>query len=164
MNRLVLVAASIMALSACSSEKSGTITNEDGDTVEYAIDGAGEDVTATISSDDGDATVRSGKNVDVKLPAGFTIYPGAEVQHGTSFTADNGEGGLINMTSSASPQKMVDFYRKQAEAAGARITLSATAGERMMLAGEKDGGVKFTFNAGKSGDKTEAQLVIGEGL
>lgn len=153
MNRLLLLAVPALVLSACS----------DGNSDAAGDNAAGAPVAPTAGTDATDAP-DSGATSDVKLPAGFTIYPGAEVQDGTSFTDENGEGGLINMTASASPKEMIEFYRKQAKVAGAKVTLDSTAGDRMMLAGEKDGGVKFTFNAGVVNGKTEAQLMIGEGL
>ena len=68
------------------------------------------------------------------------------------------------MSSDASPQEMLEFYRKQAEAVGAEITLEADKGGRVMLAGKGKDGLGFTFNAGPGDGKTVAQLMIGQGI
>ena len=164
MSRIAIAALVALSLAACGSEKSGTIEGDNGERVEYSIDDSDGETSATLTSKDGEATLDIGKDVKVELPDGFTLYPGAKVEMNTSFAAAGGAGGLINMTSADSPAKMAEFYRKQAAKAGVKIEMDAKMGDRVMLSGKKKGGVSFTFNAGPDGDKTEAQLMIGEGL
>ena len=164
MSRIAIAAVVALSLAACGSEKSGTITGDDGESVEYSIDDSEGETTATLRSKDGEATVNIGKDVKVALPDGFSIYPGAKIEMNTSFAAEGGAGGLINMTSTDSPAEMAEFYRKQAEKAGVKVEMDAKMGDRVMLSGSREGGVSFTFNAGPAGDKTEAQLMVGDGL
>lgn len=139
----------ILALAACGPGAPGT-----------ADDGDGGHATATASGEAAAATTEQGKT----LPAGFSVFPGAQVQSESSFSSPDGTGALLNMTSDASPQAMLEFYRKQAEAAGAEITLNSTKGGHVMLAGKGKDGLGFTFNAGPAEGKTSAQLMIGQGL
>lgn len=164
MNRLAIVAVASLAMAGCGSESSGTFEDGEGGEGSYRVEQAGDEVTATVETEDGTTTIRSGADVPVELPDGFSIYPGATVAVNTSFGAASGNGALVNMTSGDSPRKMVDFYRKQAKAAGLEISLDTTMGDQIAIAGEGKDGRRFTFNASPGAEGTEAQLMIAEGL
>ena len=164
MKPLVAIAPLAFALAACSPDASGTFDDGKGGEGNYTIDQSGGETTATVTTRDGTATMKSGKDLKITLPEGFSVFPGAEVENNTSFSSPDGTGALVNMTSDASPQEMVDFYRKQAKAAGAEITLDVTKGKQMMLVGKGKDDLGFTFNAGPGDGKTTAQLMIGQGL
>ena len=108
---LVSLASLSLALAACSSETSGTFEGEDGETGEYTIDRATGEATATIETEDGTATLRSGSDVPVELPAGFTVYPGAEVITNTVVSQGAGSGMLVTMQSDDSPEAVAGFYK-----------------------------------------------------
>lgn len=63
-------------------------------------------------------------------PAFAVVYPGGVVET-TPLTpvADGGVGGGIVFTSDASPDDIVDFYRRKAEAAGLASVMSLNQGE-----------------------------------
>ena len=164
MIRLTLVALAPLALAACGSEQSGTFDDGEGGEGNYSVEQQGDETTATITTKDGTATMRSGANVPVELPDGFALYPGASVSNNTSFGAAEGSGALVNMTASDAPGKMVEFYRKQATAAGFEITMDSKMGDQQAIVGERDDGTKFTFNASPAEGGSEAQLMVAEGL
>jgi len=160
MKPYLAIASVVLALAGCSSDNSGGQS----DSEKVAIDQDVGETTATVTTSEGIATVRSGTDIKIVLPKGFSVFPGAVVESNTSFSSADGAGALVNMTSDAPPQKMVDFYRRQAKAAGAQITLDATKGKQMMLVGKGKDGLGFTFNAGPNDGKTRAQLMIGRDL
>ncbi|MEM9501732.1 MAG: hypothetical protein AAF941_07790 [Pseudomonadota bacterium] len=154
-----------LALAGCGSEQSGEFTTEDGETGEYTIDSETGETSATITTPDGEAVLRSGANVPVDLPGGFTVYPGAKVVTNTEVTHDGGKGSMLMLETDASPDEVVAHYRKQAEAADVEIQLEMSMNGGQMIGGEGPDGTTFTLNA-SAGDegKTEAQLILGQGL
>ena len=164
MKKPALAVIAPLALIGCGSDKSGTFDDGEGGEGSYSVEQKDGETTATVTTRDGTATMRSGADVPLELPSGFTLYPGAKVENNTSFSAGSGKGALINMTSGDSPQKMVDFYRKQAKAAGFEITMDAKMGDQIAIVGEHDDSRGFTFNASPSDGGSTAQLMIGEGM
>ena len=164
MQRFVLLAATATLLSACGSESSGEFTTADGETGEYSMKAEGEGMTATVTTEDGTATMRSGPDAKANLPKGFSLYPGATIIT-TSTVTQNGETGSMTMFETGdSPDKVADHYRKQAEAAGFEIKTEASVNGSKTYAGEAPDGMTFMVNANASGDKTVAQLVIGKNI
>ena len=149
-------------LLACSSESSGTFETEDGERGSYSIDQQSGETVARITTDDGTAEMRSGENVPVNLPAGFSLYPGASVVSNTTFSQADAKGSLVIMTSSATPEELSGFYRQQAEKAGIDIQLELSVEGGKMIGGESEDGHSFSFNANRESDETTAQLMVGE--
>lgn len=163
MKKLMLAAAVCALVAACGSEQSGTVTGEDGKSVDYRVKQDDGEMTATVETGDGKATVTSGANVKVDLPDGFTIYPGATVISNTVMNGPDGKGAMVMMQSKADPASMVAFYRKAAEAAGYTIAMEMKTDINTMIAGEKKenkGG--FSFSAGAEDGTTNAQLMVGD--
>jgi len=162
MRKLAFVAAATGLLAACGSETSGEFTTADGETGEYTMKAEGEGMTATVTTEDGTATMRSGPDAKPNLPKGFTLYPGANVVT-TANVNQNGQTGSMTMFETGdSPEKVADFYRKQAEKAGFKIQTDANVNGSQTFAGEAPDGSSFMINANASGDKTLGQLVIGK--
>lgn len=159
--RLILPAVATLALAACSSEKSGTFETDDGDKGEYTVDGDEGGVKASITTEDGTATMQSGENVKADLPAGFTVYPGAKVVSATNVDGGGSKGSLVMMETGDSPDKVTDFYRKQAEAAGIKIEMEMSINGGKMIGGKGEGGKMFTLNTTDNDGTTGIQLTAG---
>lgn len=157
--RKFVICAAVLALAACGGD-SGTVETEDG-TVAYDTDGGGTEMRLT--DDEGNETIiNSGSNVDVDLPAGFTVYPGAEVASNTVMNGAQGQGNLVIMTSSASTEDMVTFYKQQAETAGIDIQLEMNTADSRMIGGEGPNGLFVSFNASESENgETTGMLTVG---
>lgn len=162
MKKLAIAGIAIL-LAACSSEKSGTFETDEGEG-SYSIDEDSGETSASIKTEDGTITMRSGENVAVDLPKGFTLYPGAKVVSNTVIAQDDGKGALVVMESDASPQEMGDFYKKQAEAAGVDISIQLTTDAGRMIAGQAEDGSSFSFNANAEDGKTVGQLTVQQGM
>ena len=112
------VAVAALALSSCGSETSGTFTTDEGETGEYTIDQNNGEASMTIETPDGAVSMRTGADVPVNLPAGFSLFTGAEILSNTIIDQEGEIGALVTFTSDKSPQEIVNFYREEAEAAG----------------------------------------------
>ncbi|MEL7190003.1 MAG: hypothetical protein AAGK17_10665 [Pseudomonadota bacterium] len=151
-----------LTLAACSSDNSGVIVDEDGNEVNYSIDEDTGETAVTVETQEGTATMRSGDDVPVDLPAGFTIYPGAEVVSNTVVSHGEGQGTVVYMETDALPEDLAEFYKTQAKDAGVEIQMDMTAENTKMLAGETEEGMVFSLNATRQGDTTSAQIMVGD--
>lgn len=96
------------------------------------------------------------------LPEGFTPYPAADVTAGTAISTGTGGGVIMVMASTDPAEKVIDFYRAQAEAAGVTISQSATAGSNHIIGGEGPDGLALTASAAPGADGvTIIQLTVG---
>lgn len=163
MRTLVLLAGAL-ALAACGSEKSGSFETGDGGEGSYTVDSDSGETTATITTDEGTVSMRSGGDVPIDLPRGFSAYPGAKVVSNTIIDQGDGKGSLVIMESEDSLDDITGYYRKQAEAAGVNIGVQLTTEQGRMLAGESEAGMAFSLNASEEGGKTTMTLMVGDKL
>ena len=163
MKKLVILSAGL-ALAACNSDKEGTFQTDDGSTGTYSVDSSGDGGgTLTVKTQDGEFNVQSGPNAKIDPPAGFSLYPGAEVISNTTLNGPSGKNATLTMNSKAALDQVVGFYRKQAETAGVEIKTEIKAGDAVMLGGETKSGMIFALNAGPA-DKggTTAHLSLSQ--
>ncbi|WP_336980442.1 hypothetical protein [Altererythrobacter fulvus] len=158
MRKLVILCGAL-ALAACGSEKSGTVETKDG-TAEYTVDTEGDGGTMTIKTKDGEVNFQSGSNAgDVDLPNGFTVYPAAEVVTNAKMSGDTGSSVNLIMNTSASPDQVVAFYRKQAEAAGVEISSEMSMDKVRIVGGQSKDGLNFSVHVSPGEDgKTTVSL------
>lgn len=151
----------LAVLAACGSEQSGTITGENGEEATFTIDQNGETTEIRATGDDGEEVViNAGEGV--KLPLGFSAYPGAKMVSNSTVTANDGGGSIVYMMTDDSPEKVKAFYRAQAEAAGISIQMETTTNGAHMIAGEGEGGKNFMMTATSKEDGTGVQLMVGQ--
>ena len=164
MKRIIFVLTTPLLLAACGSERSGTITTDDGETVDYTVDTGSGEASFTAETEDGKATMRTGQNVEVELPDGFSLYPGAEVVTNTTFSQNDGQGSMIIFNSDDSVEDILAHYRKQADAAGVKIEMEMKTAQGTMLAGKGPEDLVFSINANAQDGGTTAQMTVGKGL
>jgi hypothetical protein len=160
---LMFASLAALALAACGSETSGEFTTEDGKNAEYTIDKETGETSMTIKGKDGDATLRSGTNVPVSLPEGFTLFPGSKVVTNTVVDQPDGKGTMVTFEADAPAEKVVAHYRDAAKAAGFDIQLEMNTNGTMMVGGERKGdGSTLSVTATPGDGKTvTGQLIIG---
>jgi len=150
-------------LAACGSQTSGEIAGDDGEAGEYVINQETGEASATITTEDGTVTTRSGSDVPVDLPGGFTVYPDAKVLSNTIVTQGGGSGALVTMSSSDSPEEVAAFYREQAEKAGIELQMELNTNGGKLLGGESKDGLTFSLAANPSEeDGSIVQLTLGK--
>lgn len=131
-------------------------------TTEHTIDPATGETRITILQKDGIATLRSGANVPVTLPEGFSLLAGARV-FGNSLVSRPGgwQNAVVTFETDAPAVQVIAHYREQAKAAGLAITLEAETGNTFIMVAER-GATKVSATATR-GTPTTGQLVIGNG-
>ncbi len=155
-----------LTLAACGSEPSATFTTEDGETIEVSTDDASSgETTMRITGPDGEEVVsRTGAGVELSLPDGISMYPGAKIVSNTVVTGGpEGSGSMIMFESDDSPDDIAKHYRKQAKDAGITIQIDADMNGAKMLAGENEAdGTSFMVSASREeGESTLAQMMVG---
>jgi len=160
---LALMGSAAIMLAACGSETSGTFTTEDGGNAEYTIDKDSGETSMTVEGPDGTATMRSGADVPVDLPIGFSLFPGSTVITNTVVNQPDGKGTMVMFESDGMADAVMAHYRKQAEAAGFDIQLEMNTNGSMMIGGERkaDGSTMSITATANAGDKTTGQIIIG---
>ena len=158
---LVMVCGSALALVACGSETSGEFTTADGENAEYTIDKDSGETSMTIEGKDGTATMRSGADVPVSLPAGFTLFPGSKVITNTVVNQPDGQGTMVAFEADAPADKVVAHYRDAAKAAGFDIQLEMTTNGTMMVGGERKADGSSLSVTATGGEPTTGQIIIG---
>jgi hypothetical protein len=160
---LFVAGTAALALAACGSETSGEFTTEDGETAEYTVDEDSGETSMTVKGPDGTATLRSGAEVPVSLPDGFSLYPGSKVVTNTVVKQADGQGTMVMFETDAAADKVIAHYREQAKAAGFDIQLEMNTNGTLMIGGERKGDgstLSVTASAGE-GAGTSGQLIIG---
>ena len=158
---LVMVCGSALALVACGSETSGEFTTADGENAEYTIDKDTGETSMTIKGEDGEATLRSGADVPVTLPDGFTLFPGSKVVTNTVVDQPDGKGTMVTFETDAPADKVVAHYRDAAKAAGFDIQLEMTTNGTMMVGGERKADGSSLSVTATGGEPTTGQIIIG---
>jgi uncharacterized lipoprotein len=160
---LILAGSAALTLAACGSQTSGEFTTEDGENAEYTIDKATGETTMTVEGPDGTATLRSGVDVAVDLPAGFSMFPGAKVITNTVVNQPGGKGTMVMFETDAAADKVLAHFRKEATDAGFEIQIDANMNGSLMIGGERkaDGSTLSVTTTQSEGDATTGQLIIG---
>ena len=162
--------AAALMVSACGSKSekevaSGSYTDpETGETAEYKVTSAGEgdEGNVSIKTEDGEVNFGSGA-ANTKLPAGFTLFPGGKITGGMTASGKDGDSGLASFEVKGQAVDVIAHYRKEAEAAGLKISSEVKTDDTMMFSAEKPGGGKGGVQviATQSGDTVTGTLTYG---
>ena len=151
-----------LTLAGCGSETSGEFTTEDGENAAYTIDKDSGETSMTIEGKDGTATMRSGADVPVTLPDGFSLYPGSKVITNTVVNQPDGQGTMVMFETDAAADKVIAHFREQAKLAGFDIQLEMNTNGTQMIGGERKDGATLSVTASPGGEAgTTGQLIIG---
>lgn len=166
------VVAAALLVAGCGSKSEtevtrGSFTDPDtGKTADYKVSSGddGESSNISIKTEDGEMNFGSGA-AHAKLPAGFSPYPGSKMTGGFAASGTDGVGGMASFEAKGKAADVVAHFRKQAEAAGMKITAEVNSGDTMMIAAEKPGddksGVQITTS--QSGDMVTGAVTYGHG-
>lgn len=115
----------------------------------------------TVKGPDGEATLRSGAELLVSLPDGFSLFPGSKVLTNTVINKPEGQGTMVMFEAAAPADKIVAYYRDQAKAAGFDIQLEMNTNGTMMIGGERKGDGSILSVPATTGDTTTGQIIFG---
>ena len=128
--RIIFLLTAVAALGACSNDTSTTVKTSDGEDIKITSDGdnTSESGTITFEGKDGEGKITFGDAAAKQgLPLGLSVYPGGQVQ-GAFMGQDgkSGMGGMATVLSSDAPDKVIAFYKAQAESKGYAIKSQST--------------------------------------
>ncbi|MBI5940317.1 MAG: hypothetical protein HY859_07815 [Caulobacterales bacterium] len=120
----------------------------------------------TVRSQDGSATVTAGAGAAAaaNLPAFAQVYPGGQIQSSAAGIGDaKTNGGMVVFTTADAPDKVLAFYRSQAQASGLKSQLDADMGAARQFAAndEATGRVLQVIVSGQDG-ASQVQLIWGQ--
>jgi hypothetical protein len=104
------------------------------------------------------ATLRSGPGVPLRLPPGFSLYPGAMVTSSTVVERAGRERTLLVFETPDPLPAVTSYYRGRARDAGAELTLDLPGEARASLGGVLSSGRTFAFSGRREGSRTRAEL------
>lgn len=158
------ILAGALVLAACGGAKEDTTTIETNDgKVQLSVDENGEGGSYRITTEDGVMTAQSGGSLNVQLPAGYSLYPGANVVSQSTIKTDQGSNLNVAMEIAGGADPIVDFYRKQATAAGVSIESEIKTGEMQIISGKDKAGMVFSLSVFPGGDgKSTATLTLAQ--
>ena len=163
--RLAIVAMTALALAACGEKKTErTFTTADGSTMKVEQQDGTDSAKITATSANRTATLTTG-GVG-RWPAGLTdyapAYPGGEVGASFSGSSNDGAGGMVTFTTSDSPDKVVEFYKARAAAAGlSDVSTMDINGAKMFGAKDEKTGRSLSIQASVADGKTTAAVTFG---
>lgn len=129
-------------------------------TAQHVVDPATGETRMTIPRPDGAATLRSGPDVPLALPKGFTLPDGSRVLTNSLFSRSDGDGTLVTFEAEPSAQAVIGHFRNQAEAAGFAITVEVETAGTLLIVGERKGdGARLAVTA-TEGMPTQGQLIV----
>ncbi len=143
-----------LALTACSNERSGTFTDDEGNVTEYSVDGDGENSTVEITTSDGNVTVNAGKDVSANLPDGITTYPGAKILSSANMSASEDLEGaaMVQMETSADKDAVMKYYRDAFSSNAIKVETEVTADKMSMMTGTAQDGTTVSIMVNEAGD------------
>lgn len=171
-----IAGAALLALTACGGNDaseaskgegkeiaSGSVATEDGE-AQYSVRQDGDTSTVTVTGPDGQTgKFMSGEGAADFLPDFAPLYPGAKVVGGAGGDSNTGKGGMVNFETGDAPEKVVAWYKAQAEKAGLKIAGEMTTPEMRMVAAE-DEATKRSLQvhaSAKEGGGSTASLIAG---
>ena len=171
MRRPLLLLPLMAAAAACTydpPEEQGAVQDEasraDRPAGSWETDPETGETRARINTEDGTTTLVAGSQVVARMPRGFTLYPGARILNTINIGRDEGRGVLLSMESDDPPATLVDYYRREALAAGVEVDLDLTTGAMRMIGGQGGAIGNFAFQASREGGRTTGQLTVESGL
>ena len=106
---------------------------------------------------------RVGGDIEVDLPAGFSVYPGAKIVATNAVTLPEGKGHTVFMQTQDPVAEVADYYRQQASAAGIEFSNEMNSGDTQLLAGKAPSGTAMNMMVATNDEGTTIQLTVSEG-
>jgi hypothetical protein len=135
----------------------------------YSITNAAGETEFAMQTETGKFGLKVGSRAFEDMPYGFPFYPGAKLIDSANMQggAWRENGRFVRFETIDSPEKVVDFYRRLAQASKLRIVTDERVDQLFVLAGahptRRDGGFQLTVSRDGKGKPTEGRLTAGFG-
>ena len=152
------LAFAVLALTACSEKQDTNAGQLAGDRRDSLT--TGEERARIAPLGEPAAVLRSGPQVPVRLPHGFTLYPSAKVLSSTVVERDGKRRSLVVFQSDHTPETIIAFYRGQARKAGVALPLDIGGEDTASLGGSFTDGGAFSVSVRRVDGATRGELAI----
>lgn len=146
-------------LAACGSEPASNSERHEPHG-HYEVDEDSGEVRARIGVGERAVRMRSGSTVPVNLPAGLTVFPGADIIRHSRVELEGKVFSIVEFQTAEPVAKVLLFHREQVAAAGIPIHVDINGDDVASIAGT---GPKFEYalTARSVTEGTRAQLSVG---
>ena len=160
----------LLLLQACRKDDAGSSDEQREDLAEpvgsYDIDPVSGEIRASHTDAAGvTTTMRAGEEVVPRFPEPFTAYPGAQITNTTRVEQGTGSFVTVEFVTPDLREKVVAFYRAQAEQARIKPEIEVSAGDTTTLGGENlSRRASFALQVTRVDDETQGQLSVASGF
>lgn len=147
--RMILAGGLAMALASCGG----------GDADDGASGGTYQRTTE-VGDEGGEMVSRAGGDIEVELPSGITVYPGAQVLATNAVTLPEGKGQTVFMQTQDPVTEVAEFYRKQASDLGIVFSNEMKSGDTQLLSGKAPSGTGMDMMVASNEEGTTIQLTV----
>jgi hypothetical protein len=167
--RSLIILTAIVALAACSNDKTTTVKTDDGKEIKITADGgnSSESGTITFEGKDGEAgKITFGADAAKQgLPLGMPVYPGGEVKGAFSGGDTKGMGGMATVITGDAPAKVAAYYKAEAIKRGMKVKTESTTtsdkGQMVTFTAEGADGGNMVITATLGDDGKTAAMILG---
>ena len=154
--RSLLLAASLLALSACGSGDTVVVPDGKGGTATVQSDGQ----KASFTDSDGNTTTVDSSPTRADFPDFAPQYPGSKIISVASIGNDEGHSDILNLSTVDDAQKVRDFYKASMEKAGKKLSEVSGEGNFMLSTEEEDPSSLITIARDDEGGITTVAMVL----
>lgn len=155
----------VALLAGCGgNERRQTVVTKDGK-AEITTREDGQGTTMNVTGENGAVasfTAGDGARWPSQWPDFAPAYPGAKVQTSMAGSSKDGKGGMVSFSTSDPADKVLDFYKTRAAAAGIKTVMSTEQGNsRSFSAGDEASGRSLNVSATSEGGNTQVTVLAG---
>jgi len=147
-----------LAMVACSATKDEPPRNGRG--TEAASRTESERHVEAVSRGAGHVAMRTGPQVPIALPSGFTLCPGGKIEASTMVERKARRHVLIEFTCPDPPRETIALFRRQVDAAGVKLALDLSGSESASLGGTLANGQTISISARRETRGSEVVIAI----
>lgn len=123
---------------------------------------AAEDLAGEAPVAGSEIRLEDATTAEEALPEGFSLPADTRIASNMKVSMANGEGFVILLDSTRSPEDLENHFRSEAEAAGFAVSTSTNPDGQQQLAGLREDGMQFDFAAALHTDgTTRGSLAVG---
>lgn len=150
--------AALMLLAGCGSKNEQHFKTPEGGDLKLETTGSGEASVITATGPDGSKSrMETGGSWPAALVTIAPAYPGGKIATTMSGSQEDSESAMAAFDTADAPQKVIEFYKARAAAAGLKGTMNMESGDgHMFVASDEASGRSLSVQASVQDGKTSA--------
>lgn len=152
--------AAMLALGGCGNKNEQHFKTAEGGDVKLESKGSGETSVVTATGPDGSQSrIETGGTWPASLTPIAPAYPGGKVATTMSGNQEGSESAVAAFDTADAPEKVIEFYKARATAAGLKGTMNMESGDgHMFVASDETSGRTLSVQASVQDGKTNAVI------